>query len=358
MRVLFQGAGAIGIAGAALFTDDHHVAVVSRTPAPRPRAVYPRRVSVLDSSGTQCPVGPAGRGPRDGDLGDDIDDASGSWSGAPADTEVSGQAARGWSVTEVASTRRVTVTDWVGAREAGRWDLIVLSTRPGDLDPTVASAIRTTRAPVIAITSQVDGDLDRARTQFPDAEVVVFGPAFVSERVADGEVETGREVRYWAPPGAPRFLINGRRETVTHLAHGLGRLVMPVPHAVIALPPTVFIPYVAELTIGDGNWAQLTSHLDRPARAAAEAVRARSGLPVPTSAGVARAVSVPLARAVLGTMETLLPIDVTSYAGRHFGRHVGQTRDMLTGWAAAATAPTALREQIAALDASAAGAIG
>lgn len=48
MKVLFQGAGAIGIAGAALFTDDHEVAVVSRAAGPHRRASFPRRVSVFD----------------------------------------------------------------------------------------------------------------------------------------------------------------------------------------------------------------------------------------------------------------------------------------------------------------------
>ncbi|WP_210603265.1 hypothetical protein [Brevibacterium oceani] len=374
MRILFQGAGAIGLAGAALFTDAHEVAVVSRRPAPWPRAAYPRRVSVIDPSGDQRPVGPGNGGsgdggpidrgsgegvPGSGRSGDGrpgdsgpVNDRSGAQLRAHADGDTSAEAAPGWSVTRVAATRRVTITDWDRAREAGPWDLTVLSTRPCDLDPTVASAIRQISAPVIAITSQVDGDLDRARTQFPDAEVVVFGPAFVSERVADGDAATGHEVRYWAPPAAPRFLVSGRRETVKRLVRELGRLVMPVPPSAIALPPTVFIPYVAELSIRGGSWVQLKSHLNRPARAAAEAVRARSGLPLPLSASVAKAVSAPVARAVLETMEAVLPIDVTIYAGRHFGRHVGQTRDMLTGWATRASATTALREQIAALDAA------
>ncbi|MBE8146831.1 hypothetical protein IOD13_13650 [Brevibacterium casei] len=41
MRILFQGAGAIGIAGAALFGDRHETVVVTRTPLERPQAVYP-----------------------------------------------------------------------------------------------------------------------------------------------------------------------------------------------------------------------------------------------------------------------------------------------------------------------------
>jgi hypothetical protein len=347
LKILFQGAGAIGIAGAALFTDAHTVAVASRASAPQPRAAYPRRVSVFDPSGD----GPPADGHRaDGRLPDGCHSA-------------------GWTVNRVASTRRVTITDWEHAHEAGRWDLIVLSTRPGDLDPTVASAIRVAAPTFIAITSQVDGDLERARNEFRDAEVVIFGPAFLSERVEAGAVELrrvesgevengtaepsraepGREVRYWAPAAAPRFLAAGRAAAVKTLVRELGRFVMQVPDAAITMPPAVFIPYVAELSIRRGNWEQLKAHLERPARAAAEAVRARTGLPMPTSALAARAVSAPLARLVLDAMEALIPIDVTTYAGRHFARHMGQTEDMVTGWAAAAADPVALNEQIAAL---------
>lgn len=417
MRVLFQGAGAIGIAGAALFTDSHDVAVVSRRPAPRPRAAYPRRVSALDPSGSEprvesidaapidgaphvgasrdggshegapddgtpddgaphegaphegaphegapddgeprdseaCDKGPRDSGPHDSEPRDsescDIE-PSGAARGARPGPYAASEPSHGWSATRVASTRRVTVTDWDRAREAGPWDLIVLSTRPGDLDPTVASAIRKTSSGVIAITSQVDGDLDRARAEFPGAEVVVFAPAFLSERVAIGEAANGREVRYWAPSAAPRFLVAGRHEAVRRVVRGLGRLVTPVPQSAVVLPPTVFIPFVAELSISGGSWAELKNHLPRPSRAAAEAVRARTGLPVPVSASVARIVSARIARTVLETMERLVPIDVTAYAGRHFGRHVAQTRDMLAGWAADADSP-ALQEQIAALD--------
>ena len=291
MKVLFQGAGAIGIAAAALFADAHEVAVAGRTPVSGSRAAYPRRLGRFQPN-------------------------------ARTASDVHGDR-QGRIRAEAASTRRVPVTDFAGARAAGAWDLIVLSTRPGDLDPEVASAIRRIGPRHIAITSQVEGDLDRARTEFPAAEVVVFAPLFLSERVEAGAAPSGREVRYWAPIGAPRFLLAGRAAAVRRLSRGLGRLVLPVPMSAVVVPPAVFIPYVAELNIRGGDWAGLRSHLDRPTQAAAEAVRSRLGLPVPTSALIAGF--------VLEALERIVPIDVTTYAGRHFARHRGQTRDMLAG---------------------------
>ena len=326
MRVLFQGAGAVGIAGAALFTDAHEVAVVSRVNGPNTQAAFPRRVSVLDPTDSDRPQ--AGPGRCEGESGRAIGRRAGNGDG--------------WSVTRVATTRRVTIASRAEAAAAGRWDLIVLTTRPGDLDPEVASAIRDIAPAFIATTSQVEGDLERTRAEFPDAEVVVFGPAFLSERL-----EARREVRFWAPAGAPRFLVAGPRKAVRSLAHGFGRLVLPVPMATVVLPPTVFIPFVAELSVHDGNWAALKSHLDRPAKAASEAVRGRIGAPIPVF-GCA-------ARFVLEALERTVPIDVTAYAGRHFARHRGQTRDMLAGWALStggADSAVALRELIAALDES------
>ncbi|MGJ5725720.1 hypothetical protein ACSBQT_15215 [Brevibacterium sp. H602] len=334
MRVLFQGAGAIGIAGAALFTDDHEVAVVSRAAGPHGRSSFPRRVSTFDP--TDC---------------------------------------NGWPVTRVAATRRVVITDWAAAAAHGRWDLIVLTTRPGDLDAEVVSAIRDIAPAFIATTSQVEGDLERVQAVFPATQAVIFGPAFLSERLDPGppaevvrtagngvgevdrgvrtaggregeamrEVEPGREVTYWAPVGAPRFLVAGPSTAVRVLVRRLGRLALPVPMEAVLLPPTVFIPFVAELSIRDGSWAALKSHLDRPAKAASEAVRNRLGVPIPVF-GIA-------AHVVLEALERIVPIDVTNYAGRHFARHVGQTRDMLAGWAESADSAHCLRELIAALDA-------
>lgn len=70
---------------------------------------------------------------------------------------------------------------------------------------------------------------------------------------------------------------------VRALVSRLGRLVLPVPMEVVILPPTVFIPFVAELSVREGSWAALKSHLDRPAKAASEAVRTRLGVQVPCS---------------------------------------------------------------------------
>src|SRR5699024_4788790 len=144
-----------------------------------------------------------------------------------------------------------------------------------------------------------------------------------------------------APIGAPRFLLAGRAAAVRRLARGLGRLALPAPTSAVVLPPTGFIPCVAGLRIQRGDWAGRRSRLHRPAQAAAEAVSARLGGPVPTPALIARC--------VLESLERIVPIDVTAYAGRHFARHRGQTRDMLAGWAAAESSP-ALHAQIAELD--------
>lgn len=322
MRVLFQGAGAIGLAGAALFTDAHDVAVVSRTGKDEPRAAYPRRVSRLDPTGSGAPRGVS--------------------STATSDRESTPEPTA-WTVTRVAATRRVTITDWDSAREAGPWDLIILSTRPGDLAPEAASAIREISPTYLAITSQVDGDLERARSEFPGTEAVIFSPTFLSERLEPGAVPHGREVSYWAPTGAPRFLVAGPGVAVRTLTTGLGRLIVPVPLAAALASPAVFIPFVAELSIRDGDWAALKTHLERPSKAAAEAVRAGLGVRVP----VFRAV----ARGVLEALEAIVPIDVTDYAGRHFARHHGQTHDMLAGWASTRRPTPVLDEQIASLNA-------
>lgn len=335
MRILFQGAGAIGIAGAALFGDRHETVVVTRTPLERPQAVYPLRVGWFDELAH--------------------DDASGD------------DAAR-----DAASTRRVTITDWAGIEEAGgfrlkpgsetaaadgtgvsvaearrhwqrgrsrrardrriqdSWDLVVLTTRPGDLDEDVAAAIRAVAPRWVAITSQVDGDLEVARSLFPGAEVVVFGPAFLSERT------TSHTVRFWTPLGATAFFVAGPAEPVRRLTRALGSLVLPVPLEALLVPPAVFMPFVAELSIDGGEWDELLTHLRRPSDAAAEAVRAVTGVPVPILPAVARA--------VLELAERVSPIPMREYAGRHFARHERQTLAMLDGWIARAPEHAALTE--------------
>ncbi|MGR6091320.1 hypothetical protein ACU4IU_12220 [Brevibacterium sp. CSND-B09] len=394
MRVLFQGAGAIGIAGAALFTDGHEVAVVSRTAGPNGRAAFPRRVSTFDPTGPGGVGGGHGScrqggGRAGGNNGGETGGATGGEAGRETEGETwrengretegaegrQGSAGSGWSVTRVAATRRVTISDWDGAAADGRWDLIVLTTRPGDLDAEVVSAIRDISPAFIATTSQVEGDLERVQAVFPGTQAVIFGPAFLSERLdsgapaevvrtagnqveeadrgvrtaggqgsgADREAEPGREVRFWAPAGAPRFFVAGPSTTGCSLVSRLGRLVLPVPMEAVLLPPRVFIPFVAELSVRDGSWAALKSHLDRPAKAASEAVRTRLGAQVPVFGSAAHV--------VLEAVERIVPIDVTNYAGRHFNRHEGQARDMLAGWAESADSAHALRELVAALDA-------
>lgn len=363
MRILFQGAGAISIAGAALFTDRHEVAVATRASLSRPQAAYPRRIGWLDQ-GQARSAGPQWRSGTDRGRRESLA-AIPEVATAGGLPKVNGPGT-GWTVSEVASTRRVTVTGWdtlldevrrgatTRPRMRVRWDLVVLTTRPGDLDGAVASAINEFAPTFIATTSQVEGDLDRTRELFPGAEVVVFGPAFLSERLDAGEdghgedgrsedrrsteeldgaaATTGREVRYWAPAGAPRFLLAGKLGSlgggpgaaVRRLSRGLGSLVLPVPLPVLIRTPAVFIPFVAELSIRDGSWAELKSHLRRPSAAASEAVRAATGLCIPRST--------PLARVIIEAVERIVPLDVTEYAGRHFARHEGQTLAMLEGW--------------------------
>ncbi|MCU4298894.1 hypothetical protein D3I60_17745 [Brevibacterium permense] len=396
MRVLFQGAGAIGIAGAALFTHAHEVAVVSRTAGPNGRTAFPRRVSTFDPTYSgRVGVGHGGcregSGRDGGNNGGETEGENGGETGRETEGAEGRQASagNGWSVTSVAATRRVTITDWAAAAADGRWDLIVLTTRPDDLDAEVVSAIRDISPAFIATTSQVEGDLERAQAVFPGTQAVIFGPAFLSERLdpgapaevvraegnraretdrgmstegtraeeADGGVlttggldgvvvrkaEPGHEVTFWAPAGAPRFFVAGPSTAVRALVGRLGRLVLPVPMKAVLLPPTVFIPFVAELSVRNGSWVALKSHLDRPAKAASEAVRTRLGVRVPVFGSAAHV--------VLEAVERIVPIDVTNYAGRHFARHVGQTRDMLAGWAESADSAHALRELVAALDA-------
>lgn len=352
MRVLFQGAGAIGIAGAALFGGRHEVAVVSRSRRNGASAAFPQRVSVLEA--------PVFRGAEE------------------------------TNASTVAETRRVTVTDWAGIEAAGgfrlhsdtasneakgsadvargsavgrgvtiaqarryaqrgtrrsardrrvqdSWDLVVLTTRPGDLDEEVAAAIRAVAPRWVAITSQVDGDLDVARSLFPGTEVVVFGPAFLSERVdASPATPAGREVRYWSPFGAPTFLVAGPKHAVRRLSPELGSLVVPVPMKALLVSPAVFMPFVAELSVRGGDWEALLDHLDLPSAAASEAIEAAAGIRVPI---------VPeAARAVLEVIERISPISLPEYAGRHFARHEGQTLDMLDGWIARARDRAVLSE--------------
>ncbi|MGO2861100.1 MAG: hypothetical protein ACTIC1_08090 [Brevibacterium sp.] len=364
MRILFQGAGAISIAGAALFTDRHEVAVATRASLSRPQAAYPRRIGWLDP-GQARSAGPQRRSGTDRGRRESLA-AIPEVATAGGLPKVNGPGT-GWTVSDVASTRRVTVTGWdtlldevrrgatTRSRMRVRWDLVVLTTRPGDLDGAVASAINECAPTFIATTSQVEGDLDRTRELFPGAEVVVFGPAFLSERLDAGEdgrsedrcsedrcspeeldgaaATTGREVRYWAPAGAPRFLLAGKLGSlgggtdtaVRRLSRGLGALVLPVPLAALIRTPAVFIPFVAELSIRDGSWAELKSHLRRPSAAASEAVRAATGLCAPRST--------PLSRVIIEAVERIVPLDVTEYAGRHFARHEEQTLAMLEGWA-------------------------
>ncbi|MCM1011437.1 MULTISPECIES: hypothetical protein [unclassified Brevibacterium] len=341
MRILFQGAGAVGIAGAALLGRRHETVVVTRTPLERPRAAYPRRVRWLD---------------------------------APTDSDTDEP---GWSVTDVAATRRVTITDWAGIDDAGgfriasadddpvasgplgsgvsvararaaaqhgkrtrsrvptTWDLVVLTTRPGDLDAAVASAIRAVAPRWLAITSQVGGDVGVAKGLFPGAEVVVFSPAFLSERLAPSpDIEPGHEVRFWSPFGAPVFLAAGPKHPLRALARELGPTVVTVPLDLLISSPTLFIPYVAQLSAGGGEWERLLDHLRLPSDAAAEAVRAVTGVPVPVVPAVARA--------VLEAADRISPIPMREYAGRHFARHEGQTLAMLDGWISAAREHEAL----------------
>ncbi|AZL06908.1 hypothetical protein [Brevibacterium aurantiacum] len=297
MKVVFQGAGAIGAAAAALFGRRHETVVVSRSANPGSEALNsPDTVRLQDTVRPQ--------------------------SSAPTrDTVRLREAAYPRRVGSDGreTVRRVSVVDWATVSSSS-WDLVVLTTRPGDLDEPVAASISGIRPSIIAITSQVDGDRDIAVSMFPDSEILVFSPALLSERT------TGRNVRYWQPPAMPVFMASGCRDAVRRLRRELGGgLIVAVPAALLSAPPAVFIPYVAELSVREGSWTALRTHLRRPTQASAEAVHAVTGVRIPMSARGAGL--------VLDALELFVPIDVGEYAGRHFARHEGQTLDMLNGWA-------------------------
>ncbi|WP_413333558.1 hypothetical protein ACH82I_14335 [Brevibacterium sp. GP-SGM9] len=109
MRILFQGAGAISIAGAALFTDRHEVAVATRASIPRPQAAYPRRIGWLDP-GQARSAGPQWRSGTDRGRRESLA-AIPEVATAGGLPKVNGPGT-GWTVSDVVSTRRVTVTGW------------------------------------------------------------------------------------------------------------------------------------------------------------------------------------------------------------------------------------------------------
>lgn len=256
------------------------------------------------------------------------------------------------------------VIDWTAARTL-EWDLVLLTTRPTDLDSAVIEAVRAIAPRWVLSTSQVAGDLELASSLLsgPGVEVLIAGPSFLSERVDDTQARTaGRDVRYWRPSPAPAFLVAGCASPLgagprQRLPRALGSFVLPVPLPVVLELPRVFIPFAAELSVRDGEWAELLGNLDRPTRAAAEAIggliaTARDARP---KGQRCRPPLLPgLARVILGALETVSPISMGDYAGRHFGRHRGQTRDMLTGWVHEAEGrgldAGALRELSAALE--------
>lgn len=352
MRVLFQGAGAIGIAGVALFGGRHEAVVVSRSRRNGPSAAFPQRVSVLESplfGGAEETHGSTAAAARRVTVTDwpgieaaggfrlRPDSASDDANGGAHDTSDSA-IGRGVTIAQARrSAQRGTRRSARDRRVQDSWDLVVLTTRPGDLDEDVAAAIRAVAPRWVAITSQVDGDLVVARSQFPGAEVVILGPAFLSERVdASPATPAGREVRYWSPFGAPAFLVAGPKHAVRRLSHELRSLVLSVPMEALLVPPAVFMPFVAELSVRAGDWEALLDHLDLPSAAAAEAVEAAAGIRVPI---------VPeAARAVLEAIERISPISLPGYAGRHFARHEGQTLDMLDSWIAQARDHAALSD--------------
>ena len=345
MRVLFQGAGAVGIAGEGRFADSHEVAVVSRRGSSA-AAAHPVRLSGLGRARRR-------RGPeairRVPVLG---------WT----EIEASGWAVGPWTPTQL-RRRHGTKTGrrrqaGVGHRqqaEVGRRlragvDLLVLTSRPVDLDEDLVAAIDRIGPRTIAVTSQVAGDREAAAAVFAGTSVVTFLPAFLSERIpaspaahrrdagsaeAEGPVGCAPDsecpaacapdsVRYWAPRGAPAFFVSGPPQVVGRLRRDLGRLVVAVPDAALIDGPALFIPFAAELIARAGSWEEMRGSLGRPATAAAEAMRAVSGVRPP---GI-RA----LAGCVLAAAQRLAPFDLGSYASRHFLRHVRQTRDMLHGW--------------------------
>ncbi|MDF0531030.1 hypothetical protein P0W64_21050 [Tsukamurella sp. 8F] len=227
----------------------------------------------------------------------------------------------------------------IGYPEAagGSWDLVVLSTRPSETDPSVL-AFASDAAPIVATTSQVPGDLDILAATASTA--IILAPAFL----ADATSRDPLRVTAWQPRRA-LFSIAGDEAAVRAVTSMLPGTVTPTDERSILASAARTMPFMAELVVHGGDWRALTRNLRRPARASAEAVGS-------VTDARSRRSSPALARAALASATALAPFDLPAYAAGHFTRHAEQTLAMLDAWRALRPAvPTpaldALREALA-----------
>ena len=214
---------------------------------------------------------------------------------------------------------------------AADWDLIVLTTRPGETDPAVLD-FATAFAPLVATTSQVPGDLGALAARAGAA--VLLAPAFLSDAASRDPLR----VTAWYP-GRRLFVAAGEPAHVDAATALLAGAATPGTEESVLTGAARTMPYLAELVVAHGDWNALNHNLRRPAAAAAEALGALTG----------RAHRVPpavQARVALAALSALAPFDFPAYAAQHFTRHAGQTLAMLDAWRAAATTPTPTLDEL------------
>ncbi|WP_285725685.1 hypothetical protein [Psychromicrobium xiongbiense] len=305
MRFLFLGAGAVSAAALGLLSARHQVAVTSVPEHSRPHS--------------------------------------------PSDNSSSGRVLR-YAKASRSGTSPVhsqPVLPWQEALDQP-WDVIVLSMRPQDLDETRWDDLRASNSPWLATVSQVEGDLAvlADRIALTHTRSAIFAPELLSWRQASTDGQPAAPIRYWCPPGIAPFRVAVRAQDRAAARKDFAG-VFPVGEEKALLERAAWmIPWAAELTAHEGDWAAFLKHLPHARKAMREARRAsrpdhHSILPAPGTFAIP-AWSVGLA---LRVGQRLAPLDFAAYLAEHFERHRAQTVDMLSGWIEAApeSSPT-LRE--------------
>ncbi|GAA1015395.1 hypothetical protein GCM10009551_103400 [Nocardiopsis tropica] len=227
------------------------------------------------------------------------------------------------------TTVDVPVTVYAGIAP-GVFDLLVLTSAPGELAPEVAAVLRDARIPAVVGTSQVPGDLAPTRALFPHAEVGWLAPNVASFATSRGP-QTRAE--FWVPPLLGAFLVAGDGALPARMAAEFPRVVRRAPMRAVEASPAGLVPYAAELAVVDGDWDAFRRSLGRPGAAAAEALRVVTGRTAPALPPI-------VVRVGLATAGVAIPFDVPTFAGNHFVRHAEQSLRMLDAWRAAAGRPT------------------
>lgn len=212
----------------------------------------------------------------------------------------------------------------------GDFDLLILTSAPGELAPDVTAALVAAGVPAVAGTSQVPGDLAATQTLFSGAEVALLAPNVASFATARG---ASTSAEFWVPPLLGAFLAAGDGPLPARLAAAFPRVIRRAPMRAVEASPAGLVPYAAELAVVDGDWDSFRARLQRPGRASAEALRAVTGRFAPV-------LPAPLVRVGLGAAGLVIPFDVPAFAGNHFVRHADQSLRMLDAWRAAAERPT------------------